>query len=240
MKLANPLHYPIAVLMGAIILVGGVRLLGFSSVVMVPAAAVVAMGGAIVLKSRELEVLELDNPALERELQAVRQQSRSLVEKSNALRTEAAKLLTDAGQMDLLVAVETACNLTAELPEKIDQLGRRLQGGDSLLAVSDLQQQLTEVQSRLKINSGVAREQLSKLAESLERNIQLARQGEDARQAQVLSLSTLILDSAGVLQELQNKLRTLNLNNSEQMQELRSLSQELSSTQSNVDILVSR
>ncbi len=240
MKFANPLHYPIAVLVGAIVLIGGVRFLGFPSLIMLPAAAAVATGGAAVLKSREPEILELDNPALERELQAVRQQSRSLVEKSTALRTEAAKLLTDAGQMDLLVSVETACNLTAELPSKIDQLGRRLQGGDSLLAVSDLQQQLAEVQSRLQGSSGVAQEQLSKLAESLERNIQLARQGEDARQAQVLSLSTLILDSAGVLQELQNKLRTLNLNNSEQMQELRSLSQELSSAQSNVDILVSR
>jgi hypothetical protein len=42
------------------------------------------------------------------------------------------------------------------------------------------------------------------------------------------------------LQQLQNKLRTSDLTNSEQVNELQSLSAELNSFQENVDILVSK
>lgn len=237
MKLANPLYYPFAVLAGGITLFVGVRLAKLSSVVMLPVAAAVATGGAMMRKSQEPEILSLDNPELEQQLQAVRQQAKTLADKANVLRLEASKLLTT--QLELLAAVQYACDRAGELPTKIDQLTHRLSGSDSLLSVNELQQQLSEVQTKLQSSSGVAREQLTKLADSLQRNIQLARQGQDARQAQVLSLSTLILDSAGVLQELQNKLRTADLTNSAEAMELRSLSDELSSFQENVDLLVS-
>jgi hypothetical protein len=72
------------------------------------------------------------------------------------------------------------------------------------------------------------------------RNIQLARQGQDARQAQVVSLSTMILDAGGVLQQVQNKLRTADLNNSDQVMELRQWCEELRSFEENVDLLVSK
>lgn len=240
MKLANPLDYPIAVLAGATALVVGVRIAQLPSIVMLPVAAAVATAGAVVLKSREPEHFNLDNPQLERELQSVRASARALADKANALRLEAARLLSDSFAIELLAAVQLACDRAVELPAKIDQLARRLQGSDSLLSANDLQQQLGEVQSRLKSSSGAAQEQLSKLATSLKRNIQLARQGQDARQAQVVSLSTLILDSAGVLQEMQNRLRTADLADAAQTLELRSLSDELRMFQENVDLLVSR
>jgi hypothetical protein len=50
-----------------------------------------------------------------------------------------------------------------------------------------------------------------KLSDSLKSNIQLTQQGQDARQAQVLSLSTLISESAGGLQTMKNQLRSLDL-----------------------------
>ena len=240
MKLANPLYYPMAVLAGAITLVAGVRVAQLPSVVMLPTAAAIASVGASLLKSREPETFNLDNPELEQELQSVRTSAKVLADKANALRLEAAQLLTDAFQMELLASVQYACDRAGELPAKIDQLARRLQGGDSLLSVSDLQQQMALVQEKLRSSTGVAGVHLTKLAESLRRNIQLARQGQDARQAQVVSLSTLIQDSAGVLQELQNKLRNFDLTDSAQTMELRSLSDELSSFQENVDLLVSK
>jgi len=240
MKPANPLYYPVAVLAGAIVLVVGVRIVSLPSVVALPVAAAVATAGAFFLKAREPESLGLDNPALEREFQEVKRQADRLVDMSRALRDEAAKLLVESSQMDLLVMVQQACSLAEELPIKIAQLGRRLQAGSSLLEVEELQQQLTKVETKRRTSSGVAYQQLSKLAESLRRNIQLARQGEDARQAQVVSLSTLINDSAGVLQQLQNQLRVANLSDSAQMDELRSLSQEFSVFQENVNLLVSR
>ena len=239
MKLVNPLGYPLSVLAGAVVLVAGVRLVHLPSVVVVPLAIVVATGGAVVQKSQERSPT-LDNPALEQELQSVRQQAKNLAEKADHLRQEAARLLTESTQMDLLAAVQYACDRATELPGKIEQLIRRMQGADSLLVVRDLQAQLREVETRSQTSSGVAREQLSRLADSLRRNIQLAQQGQDARQAQVVSLSTLIFDSAGVLQAMQNQLRTANLADGAQTQELRSLSEELRQFQETVDLLVTK
>lgn len=237
--MANPFHYPLAVLVGAIALVIGVRVARLPSVVMLPAAAAITAIGAIALKSQEPERL-LDNPELERELQAVRASARALADRANALRLEAARLLTNADQIELLTAVQYACDRAVELPAKIDQLARRMQGADSLLSTDELQRQLAQVQTQLRSSSGAAREQRSKLAASLRRNIQLARQGQDARQAQVANLSTLILDSAGVLQAMQNRLRTANLADAAETLELRSLSDELRDFQENVDLLITR
>lgn len=237
--MANPFHYPLAVLVGAIALVIGVRVARLPSVVMLPAAAAITAIGAIALKSQEPERL-LDNPELERELQAVRASARALADRANALRLEAARLLTNADQIELLTAVQYACDRAVELPAKIDQLARRMQGADSLLSTDELQRQLAQVQTQLRSSSGAAREQRSKLVASLRRNIQLARQGQDARQAQVANLSTLILDSAGVLQAMQNRLRTANLADAAETLELRSLSDELRDFQENVDLLITR
>jgi hypothetical protein len=236
MKLANPLRYPLAVLAGAVVLVAGVRLANLPSWVALPMAAAIATGGAMVQKNSE-PVPILENPALDQELTSARLQATNLAAKANSLRQEASRLLTEANQMDLLVMVQSACDRAVELPAKIDQLTRRMHGADSLLAVEDLQQQLSEVTTRIPASSGVARDQLNRLADSLRHNIQLARQGEDARQAQVLSLSTLILDSAGVLQGMQNQIRTANLTDASQAEELRSLSNEFSLFQDHIGLI---
>lgn len=237
-KLANPLHYPLAVLVGGMVLFGGVRLAKLPSVVMLPAAAAIATLGASILKGREPVSLGLDNPRLEQELQKTRQQALQLTQQAKALQAEAQQLLTDAHQMELLGGVQYACDRTQELPAKIDQLAQRLQGKDSLLSVNDLQQQLQVAQKRQRESTGVAQEQWAKLAVSLQRNIDLARQGEDAREAQVVSLSTLILDAGGVLQQLQNQLRTADLASSGTAETVRGLSEEFSRMQENMDVLI--
>lgn len=236
MKLANPLFYPLSVLAGAIVLVAGVRLANLPSWVALPMAAAIATGGAMVQKNSE-PVPILENPALDQELKSARLQATNLAAKANSLRQEASRLLTEANQMDLLVMVQSACDRAVELPAKIDQLTRRMHGADSLLAVEDLEQQLAEVTTRIPTSAGVARDQLNRLADSLRHNIQMARQGEDARQAQVLSLSTLILDSAGVLQGMQNQIRTANLTDADQAEELRSLSNEFSFFQEHIGLI---
>lgn len=240
MKLANPLYYPMPVLVGAIALIAGVRLAKLPNIVIVPMAAAIATVGAALRKSQEPETLNLDNPQLESDLLAVQQQAKIVAEKSGELRSEASRLITQSTQLELLAAIQYACDRASELPPKVDQLARRMQGSDSLLSVGDLKKQLAGVDMKLRSSSGVVQEQLTRLAASLQRNIQLAREGQDARQAQVASLSTLILDSVGVLQELQNKLRSADLADAAQTVELRSLSDELSIFQENVDLLVSR
>jgi chromosome segregation ATPase len=105
--------------------------------------------------------------------------------------------------------------------------------------VQDLQLQLNAATARRDTSHGIARDQLETLVNSLQQNVTLAHQGQDARQAQVISLSTLIADSAGVLQQMQNQLRSANLHDTQQSLELRSLSDDLKLFQDNVDLLVS-
>lgn len=237
-KFANPLNYPIAVLAGGFILIVGVRFLRLPNVVIVPVAAIATLGTTTVL-SRSRPAANLENPALEQELRNIQQRAEKLKQQADRLRSEAAGLITASDQVELLGAVEYACDRADELPGKIDDLSQRLTGSDSLLSVRDLQQQLAKVETKRAGSSGVARQQWDRLAESLKRNIQLAQQGEDARQAQMISLSTLILDAAGVLQQLQNKLRTANLESQAEAMELRSLSEEFTRYQENVDLLLS-
>lgn len=237
MKLANPLYYPLGVLVGAIALVVGVRLANLPRLLMLPIAVGITTIGAAFLKAREPETFGLDNPELARELQAVQQQAGVLIERADAFRAEATQLLSDSGQVELLGLVQYACDYTHELPAKINQLAQRLQGANSLLSVPELERQLHTVEARIDSSAGVGQQQLTSLAASLRHNIQLARQGEDARQAQLVSLSTLILDAAGVLQTMQNKLRTANLTDVNEASALRSLSTEFKAAQENVDLL---
>jgi hypothetical protein len=104
--------------------------------------------------------------------------------------------------------------------------------------VEDLEGQLKEAQQKQRLSTGLAQEQWGKLVHSLNRNIELARQGEDAREAQVVNLSTLIVDAGGTLQQLQNKLRSADLNSSSQTDELRELGLELNNMQESIDLLL--
>jgi uncharacterized protein (UPF0335 family) len=139
--------------------------------------------------------------------------------------------------MELFAAVQFACDRTDELPSQIRQLAQKMQGQDSLLVVKGLERQLKEAIAKSPRSTGVAKEQLDKLIESLERNLELAQQGQDARQAQVVSLSRLISDQAGILLQLQNKLRTSNLHDNQQILELQSLSEDIKNIYANVNLL---
>ena len=238
MKLANPLYYPVPVLVGAIALVLGVRILKLPNAVVVPGAVAIATVGAAIRKGQEPESLNLDDPELERQLTSIRAQALTLSERAQSLRAEATHLLTDANQMELLSVVQYACDRAEELPANIDQLARRMKGSDSLLSADELQRQLKNANANAQESQGVAREQWEKLASTLEWNINLSQEGKDARQAQVVSLSTLIVQSAGVLQQLQNKLRAADLNDLAQTEEVRSLSNTFNSVQENLNLLV--
>jgi len=238
MKLVNPLHFPLAVLAGGIVLVAGVRLIQLPSYIAIPGAAAIATGLAIPFKQKASQAVNIDNPALAREIRSVKQQSQLLVTKATELRTEAQQILTSTTQLELFAAIEYACDRIFELPDKVNRLAQKLQGADSLLSPEELSRQLNEVQAKAKNSSGVAKQQLNQLSNSLENNLRLAQQGQDARQAQVVSLATLVTESAGVLQQFQNRLRTSDLNNSAELNELKTLTDELKGMQDNVDLLI--
>lgn len=238
LKVATPLHYPLAVLAGGVVLFLGVRVARLPNFVVIPAAIAVAAVGAVIRHQQEPALPPGFSPRWEQALRQTRQQALNLTRQAAELHEEAQRVLVEADQIELLGMVGYACDHAQELPNKIEQLTHRLQGRDSLLSVDDLQQQLVKVQEKQRHSSGVAQEQWNKLADSLERNILLAKQGADTREAQVASLSTLILDAAGVLQQLQIKLRTSDLNNSVEAAEIRTLSDEFSQVQDNISMLM--
>ena len=238
MKLANPLYYPISVLAGAIALVIGVRVLQLPNVVIVPSAVAIATLGAAIRKGQEPEFLGLDDPQLEQQINSIRNQASTLATRAHGLREEAARLLTGADQMDLLSTVQYACDRAEELPRNIEHLAKRMRGNESLLAPRELQRQLNDAQAQALSSTGVAKDQWEKLASTLEWNLNLSQEGKDARQAQVVSLSTMIVQSAGVLQQLQNRLRTADLSDRTQSDEVRSLSNTFNSVQENLSFLI--
>ncbi|MFN5767103.1 MAG: hypothetical protein ACK470_22520, partial [Pseudanabaena sp.] len=198
MKLANPLYYPLTVAAGGVVLVLTVRFANFPIALAMPISAAIATSGAIFLKRNEPESLGIGDPELELEIVTVKQQAIALTQQAQVLRVESGKLLAEADQMDLLVAVQYACDRASEFPSKIDLLVQKLKGGNALLSVQDLEQQLMQVKQKLRNSTGIAATQLQTLAAGLQRNIDLVRGGESARQAQVASLATLIVDASGV------------------------------------------
>ena len=152
MKLVNPLHYPVAILVGGISLVLGVRFAKLPSLVMLPLSGAIAILTSIPLSEKEANKIDIDNPAVVREIQSVKQQASLLVSKAEDLRNEAKKLLTSSTQLELFSAVEYACNTTQELPGKIDRLIRKLQGSDSLLSPEEIDRQLTDVKQKYNKN----------------------------------------------------------------------------------------
>lgn len=238
MKLANPLYYPLAMLGGMLFLVVSTRWLRLTPVVALPLTAVMTVVAASTLKSRQPEKLEFANAVVEREYNLLRSQAQALAQKAHELHQEATQALHDSSQLDHLVAIQLACDRIQELPSHLTQLAQRLQGKEALLSTQDLQRQLQSVEQRLKLSEGVARQQLNRLAESIRRNIALATAGADTREAQLISLSTLVQDAAGNLQLLQNKLRTANLSDIQQDPELKLLSDQLNEFQQSVDLLL--
>ena len=238
LKLANPLYYPTAILIGGTILVAGVRLIGLSNKIILPTTIAATVVSAAALKSQEPDLNQIAKRQLQQELQTLKIASKEVAGKAEELREEANKLLTqNSFQMDLLVTVQQTCDRAIELPHKINTVAQKFPEKKALLSVDKLQQQLREVQHKIQSSSGVSRQHLQQLAASLERNIELAKQGQDTRQAKLISLQKTIQDSAGILQQLQNKLRTADLTDSDDIRELQGLSDELKAYQENVDIL---
>jgi len=239
-KLANPLHYPLAVLAGGVVLVLCARGLNLPVAIALPVSGLIATAGATARKATQPPELELDSPELTHRLQAARQQAVALAASAEQLRQEATMLLTGSDQLDLLSTVQYACDRACELPQRIDAFAVRLHGGDALLSERDLQTQLDAARAQRQHSSGIAREQVDRLVASLERNLDLARQGQDAREAQVLALGTGIADTAGILQQLQNQLRAADLGDRAQLQALQVLGNDLQSLEANLDLIVAR
>ncbi|MEN9233679.1 MAG: hypothetical protein Q6J74_06270 [Gloeomargarita sp. DG02_1_bins_92] len=241
LPLANPLHYPLAMFVAALVLGLGVRLGGMPRWLMLPVAVLVAVGGSLILQQREARQPALDDPHLAREIQQLRQQVRQLLQGAEKVRTEAARLLLDAPDLDWLITVQEVCDQVNRLPQALEQRLQQLrQCDDPVLSAETLEKQLAQVRRQKRRVSPVAATQLDRLEASLQRNIQLVQAGRDTRLAQVTALATLVQETAGVLQQLQNQLHTCDIHNQHQLRELQTLSDTLTGFEQQMSILITR
>jgi chromosome segregation ATPase len=238
-KLTNPFYYPIAILAGGIVLVAGVRVFKMPNLVILPTSALIATATAMFLKSREPDPEKLALKAVERELINLKTAGQSLAIKAEGVRQEASQLLgRESDYLELLVSVQEVCDSITELPHKIEEFGKRLPRDNSVLSLVELETELGSAQQLLASSSGIARQQAAELVKSLERNIELAKTGKSVHQARLLSLQKMIQDSAGILQELQNKIRLVNRQDTNTIEEIETLSKRLKSVQDNLGILI--
>ncbi|WP_414543263.1 hypothetical protein [Nostoc sp. CCY0012] len=240
MKLANPLYYPLSVLIGSIVLFIGVRLVQLPNQIIIPLSIGISLFFANFFQYREPKYFELDNPELEQEITAVQIAALTLANRANELRLEAKNLLTIAEHERLLATIERSCDRAIELPGKIRNIVWYLYGSNSLVSVGSLQRQLTEIQQKkMRLNSGYLEKQhLSKLAENIKRNIKLAKKGEDTRLSRIFTIYHLIEDYTVILERYDDKLSDANLINLEELQELQLLGDELKSLEEIIDLLV--
>ncbi len=233
LRLTNPLNYPLAIAGSMLILFAGVRIIGLPSFLVLPTSVIAGFLAAGFLHQREYsrQSSSIGNESLAKELEGAKQEALNLIEKAEELRQEAQNLLREASQMDLLTSVEYMCDRILELPQKIEELSSRLSGDDTLLSLENLEAKLRENRIRQRNATGVALEKLKQIEMNLLRNIQLTKQAKSAREAQVFSVTNMITEAEGILQEIQNKLRTADLQNTSTLSELQELAQQLSELQ---------
>ncbi|WP_448379778.1 hypothetical protein [Gloeomargarita sp.] len=229
MLLINPLPYPTAIFGAALVLVVGVRVFWLPRWLML----VVALAGSYLLYQRERQRFPLADPALSREIRELRQQVAFLV--------QAARLLVDAPDLDLLVAVQEVCQQVQNLPQAVEQRVQQLYQTDydAVLSVADLEKQLAQVRRQKQGVGQLAGAQLDQLAATLVRNLAYAQMGPDTRIAQITALVTLVPNTAGILQQLQNQLRTFDIQNQEQLHQLHHLNETLQGFEQQMTMLVS-
>lgn len=242
MKWVNPLSQPLAVAGGALVLLGGVLVLAQPLWVMALASMLVAFG-----ISNLMVEFKKPPPALPPtpinftpEQQALLEHARDLARRSSRLEKEAEVLLANTEQLELFGAIRVACALAQELPTHIETALLQMGDGTSLLAEEPLLAKLREVDGRIVNSSGVAREQWLRLQTRLRENLELAREGKSAQEAQTAQLTGMIVEAEGVLQSLQNRIRSANLADANESLELRNLCDELSGVQETLSAMVSR
>lgn len=238
MKLANPLYYPLAVLIGAIVLFLGVRLVQLPNHIIVPLAIIISCFFAHFFQSREPKYFKLDNPELEQEITSVQIAALTLANRASELRLEAKNVLTLAEHERLLATIDRSCDRAVELPGKLRTIVWYLYGSNSLVSVSSLQRQFTEIQQKMRLSSGLAKQHFSQLADNLKGNIKLAKKGEDTRLTRIITISHLIEDYTKILERYDHKLCNSNLKKSEEIKELQLLSDELNRLEEIIDLLV--
>jgi predicted membrane chloride channel (bestrophin family) len=223
MKLANPLHYPLAVLAGAGVLFVGVRVADLPDYVAIPSAIGVAIAGSTYIQSRSR------HPQL-KDIKAV---GASLSAQSRQLQADAVKLVRAGDRIDLLAQVESICDRALSLSLKIETLSLP-QTDESKTAeeLARVQAKLTEVRQKAKNSSGKIAAYWKDLADTLESHATSLKEGKTVEEERVVALTSMAYKAKAALQRLDNWLKA-----PKESDDLAAIELELQSLDTGFDLL---
>jgi predicted membrane chloride channel (bestrophin family) len=223
MKLANPLHYPLAVLAGAGVLFVGVRAVDLPPYVAIPSAIGVAIAGSTFIQSRSRQ------PQL-KDIKAV---GASLSTQSRQLQADAVKLVRAADRIDLLAQVESICDRALSLSLKVETLSLpETDGSKTAEELARVEAKLTEVRQKAKTSTGKIAVSWQELADTLTFHVNSLKEGKTVEEERVIALTSTAYKAKAALQRLDNWLKA-----PKESDELEAIDLEFQSLHTGFDLL---
>lgn len=243
MKLINPLQFPLAMASGAGVVLAGVMFGHMPATPMLAVGVFVSFVAAGVqnklsqqvpervqkqLKAQLKETLSIGSveKALPTSHQKVLDEALALKSRADELRAQALERLDGAHQLDLLGTLMYACDRAGELPDRLRPMLQRMASEKPVASTLELQQKVQEAEALRAGAKGKAREELERLIATRQVNLRMAEQDGEARDAQLMALSTAVEEATGVLLSLQTRLLRSNLESVEETRALKRLGEE--------------
>lgn len=205
--LVNPLDDPGAVAAAGVLLVALNRLTALGLPLSVLIAVVVGVGLAQLRSRHSRRGERLRDSRVAAGIEAALHRASQLALQAELLSSEAVARFQDASHLEPLGVVQLCCERLRGLPERIAQRRPLLEsGGGILLSVDDLQRRLDRAREELRRESSATlKRERQRLVDQLQRNLEAARSGMDAREARLLALSTRLEQIDGGLRHLQRQ-----------------------------------
>jgi chromosome segregation ATPase len=204
---ANPLDDPLAMAAAGLLLVLLVRLTPLGLPLALLVGAIAAAGLAMLRAQHASRGERLRDRRVGESIDAALQRAAQLAVQAELVSDEAMARFQDPGHLEPLGMVQLCCERLRGIPERIGERRPLLEsGGGILLSVDALQSRLSREREQLRHEgSPTLRRQRQRLVDQLQRNLDAARSGMDAREARLLALSTRLEQIDGGLRHLQQQ-----------------------------------
>jgi hypothetical protein len=203
----DPLADPLAVAAAGLLLVLLTRLTSLGLPMALLIAALMAEGLAMVRVQGGRRGERLRDRRVRETIDGLLQRATQLAIQAGGVSGEAVARFRDPAHLEPLGVVQLCCDRLRALPERIGQCRTLLEsGGGILLSAEDLEARLGREREALRREaSPTLKREREGLVDQLNRNLEAARFGMDAREARLLALSTRLERIDGGLRHLQQQ-----------------------------------
>lgn len=203
----NPLDHPLAVAAGGLLLVLLARFTPLGLPLALPLAALVAVGLAALRIRQNRRAERLRERRVGESIDGALQRAAQLAVQAELVSRETMARFQDPGHLESLGMVQLCCERLRGIPERIVERRPLLEsGGGILLSVDDLQVRLECARDELRRESSATlKRERQRLVDQLQRNLDAASSGMDAREARLLALWTRLEQIDGGLRHLQQQ-----------------------------------